>query len=220
MSLAPRVSLLVLFILSACAAPMQQNASPPATEAKSSLSKLDSLVDASTRLRAQYEAMGETLKWQEAEIAALRQTANPAPVRITPEATPSDTTKKAPPAEVGSLTEQDLQPIHLVPKTTDAKADSATQEATAFYVHVASFADQASAAKGWKQFKAKNSRLFGKVSGVTTSFTDKNNKQWQRVWAGPYATALDAKTSCATLKKKGSWCEVLPLADTLTTKLP
>lgn len=239
MSLAPRFSLFILLALSACAtqapvspstATLATDAARPAPESAQMISKIDALADSTSRLRAQYDAMGETLKWQEGEIAALRQAAkaHAQPISLMPTTTTAPTvvvTPKEQPAEVGSLTEQDLQPIKLAPESKseikEVKPAPVAQAATTgYYVHVASFADQASAAKGWAQFKSKNGRLLGAISGVATSFTDKAAKNWQRVWAGPYATAKQANATCAALKKKGSWCEVLPLAEPLTTKLP
>lgn len=230
MSLAPRISVLLL-LLSACAAPMTPPAEPTAAtmqqEPSQMSAKLEALLDATLRLRVQYDALGETLKWQEGEIAALREAARVQPKIIvsTDVKKSEEPIKKEMPADVGSLTEQDLQPIRLSPEApadTAAHASPASEAQTPapYYVHVASVADQGSAAKGWAEFQKKHMPAFGQASAVTTSFTDKKGKTWQRLWAGPYASADAANAACTALKKKGSWCEVLPLADSLVTKLP
>lgn len=120
------------------------------------------------------------------------------PTKLAPETAPAaeakteaPATEAAKPAEVSSLSEEDMK----------------VQESAAPMVHLASYLDNKQVMPGWEKFKQQYGQLLEGLSPTTKEFTDDKGKLWYRLYAGPFATAAEATERCKAIKGSGGWCE-------------
>lgn len=137
-------------------------------------------------------------------------TASSAPVPVTPAPAPPVTVAEAAPASPTPAPEEKIAAVLPPPPAEPKKVVSVQKDKGGFYVQIASFQQKELAEKGRLSFGARFPEIAAQVPPSIMSADLGNLGTVYRLRLGPLESATDSANLCATLKKNGQDCIVVP----------
>jgi cell division septation protein DedD len=149
------------------------------------------------------------------------ETAPPAPVETTPLAPPPGAAPAAPPPAAAPAATPAPTPAANPaanpmpqpapapqPAAASAPAPAPAGAWTGSGVRLGSYRTEGAARTGWTKFQAAYPALLGRLSPRIEPVTLEGKGQYHRIYAGPFASAAEARSLCGKIEEMGSVCDI------------